>query len=64
MRDYCSGVLSGYDASLLARAAVITVPSIMGVSLGRRLFDMAPADWFKKVTYGILAATGLTALAF
>jgi len=32
---------------------------IFGIYAGRYLFELAPAAWFQKVTYGILICTAL-----
>ncbi len=42
----------------------LAVPMIViGSTIGKRLFEIAPAAWFKKVTYGLLLVTGVSALA-
>jgi hypothetical protein len=35
---------------------------VIGSMIGKRLFEIAPAAWFKKVTYGLLLVTGVSAL--
>ena len=45
------------------RAALLTPIFTVGVYSGQYLFRIAPADWFKKVTYALLICTALIMLA-
>lgn len=57
-------MISGiYTISILARAALLVPIFGFGVYLGQYLFRIAPADWFRKVTYAILICTALFMLA-
>jgi uncharacterized membrane protein YfcA len=51
-----------YDQPNLIRGAIIAPLFLAGIWIGRRIFQIAPAAWFKKVTYAILIATGIMAL--
>ena len=51
-----------YDASILLRAAILYPIFTAGVFIGQYLFRVAPVEWFKKVTYGILICTALVLL--
>jgi len=51
-----------YSPTLLIRAAILTPIFLGGVYLGQYLFRIAPADWFKKVTYAVLICTALIML--
>ena len=51
-----------YDQPTLWRSAVIAPLFLAGIWIGRRIFQIAPAAWFKKVTYAILITTGIMAL--
>lgn len=56
-------ILNGaYDLTVLIRAAILTPIFMGGVYLGQYLFRIAPADWFKKVTYVVLICTALIML--
>ncbi len=52
-----------YDSLTLARSAFVVPMWLIGSRIGKRLFEVAPAVWFKKVTYGLLLVTGISALA-
>ncbi len=52
-----------YDPPTLARSVFVVPTYIIGTMIGKRLFEIAPAAWFKKVTYGLLLVTGVSALA-
>lgn len=52
-----------YNRSVLMQAAVLVPIFTAGIYLGRYLFRIAPADWFKKATYGILIFTALIMFA-
>jgi uncharacterized membrane protein YfcA len=45
------------------RAARLAPIFTVGVYSGLYLFRIAPADWFKKVTYTLLVCTALIMLA-
>ena len=51
-----------YDGETTLRGIVIAPLYLAGVWAGRRIFQIAPAAWFKKVPYAILIATGIMAL--
>lgn len=55
-------VHGAYHEATIARAIVITPIFMAGAWLGRYLFNVAPLSWFKKVTYAILIATGISIL--
>lgn len=52
-----------YNTSVLLHAAILTPIFTAGVYLGQYLFRVAPTEWFKKVTYGILICTALLMMA-
>ncbi len=52
-----------YNVSLLIQAAILTPVFTVGVYLGQYLFRIAPADWFKNITYAILICTALIMMA-
>jgi uncharacterized membrane protein YfcA len=52
-----------YNRSVLMQAAVLVPIFTAGIFWGRYLFRIAPADWFKKATYGILIFTALIMFA-
>ncbi len=52
-----------YDSLTLARSVFVVPMWLIGSRIGKRLFEVAPAVWFKKVTYGLLLVTGISALA-
>jgi len=52
-----------FDQGTVLRGIIITPLYLAGVWIGRRIFRIAPAAWFKKVTYAILIATGIMALS-
>jgi len=52
-----------YNPSVLLHAAILTPIFTAGVYLGQYLFRVAPTEWFKKVTYGILICTALLMMA-
>lgn len=51
-----------YNGSSIARAILVGPIFAAGVYLGQYLFRVAPADWFKKVTYAVLIGTALVML--
>ena len=51
-----------YDSPTILRAVIITPVLLAGTWTGRRIFQIAPAAWFKKAIYAILIATGIMAL--
>ena len=51
-----------YNETSLLRAALIFPIFTLGIYLGQFLFKIAPADWFAKVTYGVLICSGLILL--
>ena len=52
-----------YTPSILIQAAILAPTFTIGVYLGQYLFRVAPADWFKKITYAILIGTALIMMA-
>lgn len=52
-----------YTQAILWRAAVICPVFTVGIYIGQYLFRVAPADWFRKVTYAVLICTALVLLA-
>jgi uncharacterized protein len=56
-------VLQGvYNEAILLRAIIVCPFFTSGIYLGQYLFRIAPADWFKKVTYAVLICTALILL--
>lgn len=56
-------IVSGaYSEETIARTIILVPAFIIGTRLGKRLFDIAPAAWFKKVTYGLLFITGISVI--
>ena len=53
------GVFSG---DTLARSLVLVPIFLVSSKLGKYLFEIAPANWFGKVTYGLLFGAGIAAL--
>jgi len=51
-----------YDGRTLALCAVISPLFLAGAMIGGRLFQVAPAAWFKRITYGLLLISGFSAL--
>ncbi len=51
-----------YTQEMLIRGAIIAPTFIIGAKIGEKIFKVAPADWFRKVTYIILFATALMLL--
>jgi uncharacterized membrane protein YfcA len=51
-----------YNRPILTHSFALLPIFTAGIYFGRHLFRIAPADWFKKVTYGILIATALIML--
>jgi hypothetical protein len=51
-----------YHESTIARVIVLTPIFMAGAWFGRYLFNVAPLTWFKKVTFAILIATGISIL--
>ena len=51
-----------YPQDTIARAIVIVPMFVVGARMGQYIFKIAPAEWFKKVTFGLLVATGITVL--
>ncbi len=52
-----------YNTTIIMRAALLAPIFTVGVYSGLYLFRIAPADWFKKVTYTLLVCTALIMLA-
>ncbi len=52
-----------YNSTIVMRAALLAAIFTVGVYLGQYLFWIAPADWFKMVTYALLICTALIMLA-
>lgn len=50
------------ETETLLRAVFIAPGSILGAILGRILFRIAPAAWFRPVAYGLLIAIGISAI--
>ena len=48
-----------YSEASLLRASLVFPIFTLGIYLGHFLFRIAPADWFAKVTYGVLICSGL-----
>ncbi len=59
-----AGLIVGgaYDSPTLARSVFVVPMFVIGSMIGNRLFEIAPAAWFKKVTYGLLLVIGVSAL--
>jgi len=51
-----------YEAAILLRAALVCPIFTSGIYVGQYLFRVAPADWFRKVTYAVLICTALILL--
>ena len=51
-----------YNEAILLRAIIVCPFFTSGIYLGQYLFRIAPADWFRKVTYAILICTALILL--
>ena len=51
-----------YDQSLIFKSILISPFFILGTLLGQFLFKIAPVEWFKFVTYGILIIIALALL--
>mgnify|MGYP001062656619 CR=1 FL=1 len=56
-------VQGAYTEETVLRALVLVPVFMAGSWTGKYFFSVAPATWFKKVTYAILLVTGVTALA-
>lgn len=52
-----------YNTSILLCAAILYPIFTLGIYIGNYLFRIAPADWFKKVTYVVLICTAMILLA-
>lgn len=52
-----------YTQAILWRAALLCPVFTVGIYVGQYLFRVAPADWFRKVTYAVLICTALILLA-
>lgn len=52
------------DGATLVRAVVLLPVLYVCVAIGVRLFGVVPERWYRRVAYGLLVTTGLTALAF
>jgi len=48
-----------YNVPMVMKAIFVGPVFIFGIYAGRYLFELAPAAWFQKVTYGILICTAL-----
>ena len=57
-------IQSVYTQEMLIRAVIIAPTFIFGAKLGEMIFKVAPADWFRKVTYLILLITALMLFFF
>lgn len=51
-----------YNGPTMARCAVIAPLFLVGVMAGKRLFEVSPAAWFQRITYGLLLVSGFSAL--
>ena len=51
-----------YDAAIIIRAVLLTPIFAAGVYCGQYLFRIAPVEWFKKATYGVLICTAVMML--
>jgi uncharacterized membrane protein YfcA len=61
----CGLIIQGaYTKILFSQALIIAPIFIIGAKLGEYFYKVAPAEWFKKITYGILILTALTLLIF
>jgi len=56
-------VEGAYTEATIARTIIVVPLFILGAWCGRTLFKIAPFAWFKKITYAILIATGVSILA-
>ena len=52
-----------YNTTIVMHATLLAPVFTIGVYFGQYLFRIAPADWFKKVTYALLICTALIMLA-
>lgn len=52
-----------YDPAILWRAGLVCPVFTVGIYVGQYVFRVAPADWFRKVTYAVLICTALILLA-
>jgi uncharacterized membrane protein YfcA len=52
-----------YTEAIVMRAILVYPIFTVGIYVGQYLFRIAPADWFKKVTYAVLIVTALILLA-
>ena len=52
-----------YDSLTLAKSVLVVPMFLIGSRIGKRLFEVIPAAWFKKFAYGLLLVTGVSALA-
>ena len=57
------GLQGVYNEAIIWRAVLVCPIFTVGIYLGQYLFRIAPADWFKKLTYGVLICTALFLLA-
>lgn len=48
-----------YDQHIIIRAILVAPVFTLGIYLGRFSFSIAPANWFKLVTYAVLICTAL-----
>ncbi len=55
-------VAGAYTPETIMRAIVIVPIFVAGSRTGQYLFKVAPTEWFKKVTFAILIATGISIL--
>jgi len=55
-------VQGAYTAETLARTIIIAPLYLAGSLSGKKLFQIAPAAWFKKAAYTLLLASGLAVL--
>ncbi len=55
-------VQGAYTAETLARSVIIAPLFLFGSLTGKRLYQIAPAAWFKKAAYSLLLGSGAAAL--
>jgi uncharacterized membrane protein YfcA len=56
------GLQGVYDEAIILRAVLLGPIFTVGIYLGQYLFRIAPAGWFRKVTYAVLICTALILL--
>jgi uncharacterized membrane protein YfcA len=50
------------NEALLWKTVLVVVCWTFASQCGKKIFEIAPVSWFRKVTLGLLLATGLSAL--